>query len=264
MQQQAFSPIFQTWPLWAASALQYPSELWGLQPAITFLEESIVRPGHVVADLGCGEGFSAALIASMVGTKGKVIGIDVSDQSLARTASYRAIHNLTFQKGDVAKKLPLETESVDVATCFMVCHMLKCAELQRMFKEMSRVLKPGGQAVLLTMHPKAFELDWELAFLQYNPNAVSRLRSISEKEGTVIPLVERSLGGIETKTLVTHHTRRTMVRAAERHGLGHVPDNEQHLWIDPKTAAEKYGPDAVLKRPDVATYWLNTYRKRAS
>lgn len=100
----------------------------------------------VVADIGCGTGNAAEVLAPLVA---KVIAIDQSDAMLAAAQKrLEGVTNVEFLRGDV-EKLPLKNASVDAAVCVLVLHHIEdptvaCAE-------MARVLKPGGVCLIVDM-----------------------------------------------------------------------------------------------------------------
>lgn len=103
-----------------------------------------IEQGQTVVDLGSGAGFDAFLAAPIVAGKGKVIGIDLSDDMLAlarKNAEKGGYENVEFIKGDI-ENLPLENEIADhiISNCVINLSLNKDA----VFREAYRVLKPGG------------------------------------------------------------------------------------------------------------------------
>ncbi len=107
-----------------------------------------LRPGEVVVDLGCGGGMDVFLAAKKVGETGKVIGIDMTEEMLrrARTAAERNHEkNVEFHLAEITK-LPLPDNSVDCIISNCVINLV--ADKDAAFREMWRVLKPGGRVAL--------------------------------------------------------------------------------------------------------------------
>lgn len=111
--------------------------------AIASLEE-----GNVVLDLGSGAGFDSFLAAKKVGDKGKVFGVDMTDEMLnkarenAKKGNYT---NVEFRKGDI-ENLPVEDDSIDVIISNCVINL--APDKEKVFKEAYRVLKTGGRLMV--------------------------------------------------------------------------------------------------------------------
>ncbi len=104
-----------------------------------------IRPGERVVDVGSGAGFDSLIAAHMVGSNGRVIGIDMTPEMLqkAQGASETAgLDNIEFRKG-VAEALPVDDNWADVVISNGVVNL--CPDKLAVFREMHRVLKPGGR-----------------------------------------------------------------------------------------------------------------------
>jgi len=101
-----------------------------------------------VADLGCGSGALAALLAPWVQT---VIGVDESAAMVqAARKRVRGLNNVEIRRGQL-EHLPLEDEMLDVAACILVLHHL--AEPGAALSETARVLRRGGRVLVADMLP---------------------------------------------------------------------------------------------------------------
>src|SRR5215207_8018242 len=102
--------------------------------------------GESVIDIGCGPGFLCEQMAEIVGSKGRVLGIDVSEDLLAFARNRNTRDWLTYQPGD-AKALDVSDGSFDVAVSAQVLEYLD--DPDSALREMFRVLRPGGRAVIM-------------------------------------------------------------------------------------------------------------------
>jgi len=104
-----------------------------------------VREGDTVLDLGSGAGFDLLLASDKVGSKGRVIGIDMTDEMITRARQNikaAGVTNVEVRKG-LIEDLPVDSSSVDWVISNCVINL--SPEKSKVFKEIHRVLKPGGQ-----------------------------------------------------------------------------------------------------------------------
>jgi len=107
-----------------------------------------LKPGEVVVDLGSGAGFDVFLASPRVGKKGKVIGIDMTDEMLEKArenAKKGGFTNAEFKQGDI-EALPLEDNLADVVISNCVINL--APDKKNVFGEIYRVLKPGGRMMV--------------------------------------------------------------------------------------------------------------------
>ena len=100
---------------------------------------------ETVLDLGSGAGFDCFLAANKVGEKGKVIGVDMTPEMLAKArenALKGDYNNMEFRLGEI-ENLPVADASVDVVISNCVINL--SPDKERVFREVFRVLKPGGR-----------------------------------------------------------------------------------------------------------------------
>lgn len=104
-----------------------------------------LRPGEVVVDLGCGGGLDVFLASAKVGPEGRAIGIDMTPEMIERArrnAEKGDYTNVEFHLASI-DKLPLEDNSVDCVISNCVINL--APDKQSVFREIARVLKPGGR-----------------------------------------------------------------------------------------------------------------------
>ena len=104
-----------------------------------------LKPGEVVVDLGSGGGLDVFLAAAKVGLTGKAIGIDMTPDMLAlarANATKAGLTNVEFHEATI-DELPLADASVDCVISNCVINL--ASDKPAVFREIARVLKPGGR-----------------------------------------------------------------------------------------------------------------------
>jgi SAM-dependent methyltransferase len=114
-----------------------------------------LKPGQTVLDLGSGGGFDCFVAGPKVGAKGRVIGVDMTAEMIARArrnlASYRkttGLDNVEFRLGEI-EHLPVADASVDVVISNCVINL--SPEKPQVWREIARVLRPGGRVAASDM-----------------------------------------------------------------------------------------------------------------
>ena len=178
-----------------------------------------LRPGEVLLDLGSGAGFDAFVAAPKVGPTGRVIGVDMTAEMLARARKNAATHrertgldNVEFRLGEI-EHLPVADASVDVIISNCVINL--SPDKPQVWREIARVLKPGGRV------------------------AVSDLALLKPLPAPVVAMVEALVGCVAGAVLVSETER--MAREA---GLTEIRLNPKKGYV----AAMTDGQDPLYQK----------------
>jgi ubiquinone/menaquinone biosynthesis C-methylase UbiE len=111
------------------------------------LELAAPAPGEALVDLGCGRGRDVLRAAGLVGARGSAIGVDASEEMLARARASVPpfLTNVRFLRSDLAA-LDLPSGSADVV--ISNCTINHAPDKAAVYAEIFRVLAPGGRFVV--------------------------------------------------------------------------------------------------------------------
>jgi arsenite methyltransferase len=144
--------IFPTGRAWAED-LGYPAELANVPEGAVESFAGVANPwdlgrlasGERILDLGSGAGTDSLVASQMVGPAGRVTGIDMTPQMLAKArtaAAEMGADNVEFVESE-AERLPFEGASFDVVVSNGVIDLIP--DKDAVFSELHRVLVPGGR-----------------------------------------------------------------------------------------------------------------------
>ncbi len=103
-----------------------------------------MKEGDIVVDLGSGAGNDAFIARKVVGEKGKVIGVDMTEAMVDKAranADKLGLHNVEFRLGDI-EDIPITSNHANVIVSNCVLNLVP--NKHKVFSEVFRVLKPGG------------------------------------------------------------------------------------------------------------------------
>ena len=130
------------------------------------LAEIGLIPGFTFVDIGCGKGFFAIPAARIVGEKGRVYGLDVDEEALARLGEVvkkEGLKNLLLRVGNAEKTILCE-QCADIVFFGVVLHEFK--NPAKVLINVKKMLKPDGRLIAL---------EWKKEQMQMGPPLEHRL-----------------------------------------------------------------------------------------
>lgn len=108
-----------------------------------------IQPGEAVLDVGCGTGTLALEVQRLLGSAGRVTGVDPGAEQITRARAKATRRNapIEFQVG-VIEQLPFPDTTFDVVFSTLMMHHLPTPLKRQGLAEIARVLKPGGRLVI--------------------------------------------------------------------------------------------------------------------
>ncbi len=206
-----------------------------------------LNPGEVVLDLGSGAGFDAFLASRRVGPEGRVIGVDMTPEMIARARGLAEKHgyaNVEFRLGDI-ERMPVEDGTVDAIISNCVINLT--TDKKRAFREAFRALRVGGRLmvsdlVLLRPLPEVLRQDLD-AYAACIAGALQKddyLESIRAAGFTDISIVGEShyaLGDPDTQEIAAAQAKNPAVTAADLRAASEAVVSVQIQALKPLTSA---------------------------
>jgi len=110
-----------------------------------------IHQGEDILDIGCGAGFDAFVAAKITGPRGRVIGLDVTEEMIEKANEnliLLGLNNVSFEKGE-AEELPFQDELFDVVISNGAFNLT--LDKDKALKEAFRVIKPKGRLMIADM-----------------------------------------------------------------------------------------------------------------
>ncbi len=207
--------------------------------------------GKTILDLGCGFGDHAQKLSKQ--KYKQLIGFDISKE-LVKFANEQKIPNSEFYVGDMSKKLKHKDSSFDIVYSSLAIHYLK--NIDKLYKEVNRVLKKGGVFCFSTGHP---------IFNLINQTKKSMIGSEKTKSGKRIiygnyfnekPQLN-SLGSLG-KLKICNYTYETLIKTGLNNGFELIDYKD----IKPTASSKKYDADKHRLTSTLPTFILFKFQTK--
>lgn len=129
-----------------------------LLPARDILVGAGLEPGQCVLDVGAGTGYFAFPACAIVGDRGRVIAVDISDrmiEELQRRASAMGLRNMEIRRSE-EYDIPVEGGTVDMTVMSTVLHEVD--DKVRFLGAVAKALAPGGRVCVIEWEKKAMDM----------------------------------------------------------------------------------------------------------
>ncbi|MHA1696981.1 MAG: class I SAM-dependent methyltransferase [Candidatus Helarchaeota archaeon] len=151
------------------------TQKWIFELGPKFISSIGIKKGNFVVDFGCNEGHYTFPIAQIVGSEGKVYAIDNSESTLndLKKESIKLgldkYKNIITINNSGSLRIPsVKEKSIDCVLTFDILHYLDKKERTSLYKEIYKILKPGGNYFVYPKHHKNDWPMWNLADLSVN------------------------------------------------------------------------------------------------
>jgi ubiquinone/menaquinone biosynthesis C-methylase UbiE len=146
-----------------------------------------IQPGQTILDAGCGNGYMAKIFSKQVTHSGKVYALDSDEESIEVLRKETEGTNIETMVGDITKQILLDESSVDLIYISTVLHGFSKNNLQHIFDEAKRLLKPKAVLAILEIEKKETPFGPPL-HIRYSPEELKEIAPFAPLE--TIPVTE--------------------------------------------------------------------------
>jgi ubiquinone/menaquinone biosynthesis C-methylase UbiE len=140
-----------------------------------------IMPGQAILDAGCGNGYMAKAFAHALKGKGRVYALDVDSEAIARLRAETEGTIIEPIEGDVTKRTPLETSSIDMVYLSTVFHGFSTDEIVGFQAEARRLLKPHARLAIVEIRKTGTPFGPPLD-IRFSPDELKRAVRLSSLE----------------------------------------------------------------------------------
>jgi len=207
----------------------------------------------IILDIGCGFGDHAEKLACQ--KYKNLFGFDISKE-MVRLANHKKIPNSIFYVGDMRRKLKHTNSFFDIVYCSLAIHYIK--NIDKLFKEVNRVLKNNGVFCFSTGHP-IFNL------INQNDDPIIGVQKIPNNKRTIFgnyfneSLNINNLGSLG-KVEVYNFTYETLIKTGLKNGFELIDYKDAR----PTKVSKKYDSEKYRLTTTLPTFILFKFRKKSN
>ena len=116
------------------------------------LKELHIRPGQIILDAGCGNGYMSKEFSRLLNQTGKVFALDPDGEAIEKLTKETQGSNIEAIEADITTTTPLEKSSIDLIYLSTVLHGFTKDEIESFKNEVKRLLKPNGRLAVIEIH----------------------------------------------------------------------------------------------------------------
>ena len=113
------------------------------------LKELHIRPGQIILDAGCGNGYMSKEFSRLLNQTGKVFALDPDGEAIEKLTKETQGSNIEAIEADITTTTPLEKSSIDLIYLSTVLHGFTKDEIESFKNEVKRLLKPNGRLAII-------------------------------------------------------------------------------------------------------------------
>lgn len=202
---------------------------WSVYPAI--IDEMEVTDKRIL-DIGCGNGSLTNAIAKLGANK--ITGLDISENWIEFCKEeYSSLKNIDFHTTDADNLKKIKDKSLDYALLnFVLLHIPQKEKIQKIFCEINRVLKDGGEFIMSEIHPSALMVN----------SPIRETTNFLYKDGTKYKTKVKLIDGQWIEFSNVNWTLETYSELLQKSGLiiqkilePHYTDDAQEIFKNTKT-----------------------------
>jgi ubiquinone/menaquinone biosynthesis C-methylase UbiE len=116
------------------------------------LKELNIRPGQIILDAGCGNGYMSKEFSKLLHYTGKVFALDPDGEAIEKLKKETPGTNIEPIEADITTTTILEKSSIDLIYLSTVLHGFSKNQIESFNKEVKRLLKPNGRLAVIEIH----------------------------------------------------------------------------------------------------------------